>query len=298
MRRAAVTRARPGAMCAWVWTCRRRHRGRGPTGSRGLLRLVRAGLLEVVVHRAARRLRVARADGLVDAAVRLGRVVQVAVGGALGGLAPPFVVEGRHHLDQRGDDRVPGGGCDGAVKIDVVPQEPLRVFHRREQARHLLGHCRHLLRGRAVSREPGCADLEDAPRFVHVLAREAVQGGEETQRLAAQHRGPIRDVGPRSVPRSYDAHGSQRAESRANGRTAHADLHREIALGGETIPGTQFAANDQPAHVRDHLLGTAFDGFVLHASWHAVPVVSDIGRGRPGGTPTSAAHHPDLTSTT
>ena len=46
---------------------------------RRLLRLVPARLEQVIVHRAPRRVGVARADGLVDAAVHLGGVAEVAL---------------------------------------------------------------------------------------------------------------------------------------------------------------------------------------------------------------------------
>ena len=50
-----------------------------------------------------------------------------------------------------------------------------------------------LLAGGALGGEPGGADLEHAPRLVHLVEREAVQGGEELQRPLAELRRPLDD---------------------------------------------------------------------------------------------------------
>ena len=113
-----ATAARPSRSGA-----RRRGAASAASVSAGLLRLVVGGLEQVLVHGLARRVGVARADRLVDPPVRLGGVAQVALDGALRGLAPPLVVQRRHHLDQRRDDRIARRRRDAAVEVDVVDQE-------------------------------------------------------------------------------------------------------------------------------------------------------------------------------
>ena len=131
-------------------------------------------------------------------------------------------------------------------------------LHRRKQARDFFGERRELLGRRALGRQTGGADFEDAPRLVHLFAREPVQRREKAERLAAERRRAFGDVGARSVARLDDAHRRERAQAGAHGRTAHADLEREVALGRQTIAGPERSALDEPAHVRDDLFGAAF----------------------------------------
>src|SRR5262249_27095812 len=134
--------------------------------------LIRARLHEMVVHRAARAVRVARANQLVDAPVRVGGVAQVAVGRLLERQLAPFVVERGHHLQGRRQDRIARGRRDAAMEVDVVKQEGLPIVHRREQPRDFVGERRELIRRRALRRHAGCADLQQPPRFVHVVDAE------------------------------------------------------------------------------------------------------------------------------
>ncbi|OLB61959.1 MAG: hypothetical protein AUI11_07465 [Acidobacteria bacterium 13_2_20CM_2_66_4] len=152
------------------------------------------------------------------------------------------------------------------MEIDIVDEEPLRLLHHREQARDFVGHRRELFGRRALGGEAGGADLEHAARLVHVLAREAVKRREEAQRLGRERGRPVRDVGARSLPRSHDAHRGEGVESGADRRPADANLHGEVALGGQPVAGAQRAAVDEAAHVREHLFRAPFErshrGFV------------------------------------
>ena len=93
---------------------------------RRFLRLVRARLYQVLVHRDSCSLRVVRPDGLIDPPVRFRGVAQIARERAFGRSPPPLVVKSGYHLDQRGNDRIPRRRRDGAMEVDVVHQEDLR----------------------------------------------------------------------------------------------------------------------------------------------------------------------------
>ena len=92
-----------------------------------------------------------------------------------------------------------------AVEPDVVDQERLRVVERREHARDFLGDGRDLLVGGTLGRERRHADFERAARLEHLVAREAVQRRQKTQRLAAERRGTVGDEGAGAVPRLQHA---------------------------------------------------------------------------------------------
>ena len=121
-----------------------------------------------------------------------------------------------------------------------------------------LGERGDLLGGGALGREPGGADLEDAARLVHLVAREAVERGEETQRIGVERRRAVGNVGARAVPRSHDAHGRERPQPGANRRPADANLRGEIAFGRQAIAGLERAALDELADVGHDLSGPAF----------------------------------------
>ena len=146
-------------------------------------------------------------------------------------------------------------------KSDVVHQERLRVVHRRKQVGDLLGHRGDSFRRRALRRHPGRADLEQLPRLVHLVPREAVERREESERGASELRRARRNIGAGAVPGDDDAHGRQRAKPRANRRPAHADLHRQITFGRQPASWLQFSADDERADVGDHLIGGAFARF-------------------------------------
>ena len=145
-----------------------------------------------------RRLGIAGPDGLVDPPVRFRRVAVVALAGARRGVAAPLVIQRRHHLDQRRHDRIARRRRDAAMEVDVVHQEHARILERGEQAGDLVGQRRELIGRRAFGRETGRADLEDAARLVHLLAREAVQRRLEAERFGAERRRAVGDVGARS----------------------------------------------------------------------------------------------------
>ena len=76
------------------------------------------------------------------------------------------------------------------MEVDVVHQEHSRILQRREQAGDLVCQRRGLLRCRALRREASRSDLEDSPCLVHLVAGEAVQRRQETQRFRTQPGGP------------------------------------------------------------------------------------------------------------
>jgi hypothetical protein len=153
----------------------------------------------------------------------------------------------------------------------IVHEEAERILHGREQARDLLRQRRQLIGRRPLGRQARGADLENPARFVHLLAGEAVQRGEEAQRLAAERRRPVGDVRPRSVARLNDAHRGERAKPGPHRRPAHADTGGKIALGRQAVARPERAALDQRADVRHDLLGAAFAGRV--ACGHESPCV-------------------------
>ena len=130
----------------------------------------------------------------------------------------------------------------------------------------LLGQRREVLRGGALGREARRFHLEDAARLVHLVAGEAVERGEEAQRLRAERRRAVGNVGAGPVPRLDDAHRGQRMETGADRRPAHADLEREVAFGRQAIAGAQAAAIDQVADESDHLFGAALDAPAFRVS--------------------------------
>ena len=118
------------------------------------------------------RVDVARANRLIDLAVRIGGVAQVAIDGAFGrsrGAARSTAAATISTSD--GDDRVARRRGDAAVEVDVVDQEHLPLGERREQAGDLVGQRRQLIGRRALGRQAGGADLENAPRLVDVVDR-------------------------------------------------------------------------------------------------------------------------------
>jgi len=85
------------------------------------------------------------------------------------------------------------------------------------------------------------ADLEHPARLVDLVARQAVQCGEEPERLAAERWRAVGDVGARAVPRLHDPHGRQRPQACADGGAADAELDREIPLSGKPVARPQLA---------------------------------------------------------
>ena len=106
--------------------------------------------------------------------------------------------------------------------------------------------------------EAGGADFENPPRLVHLLVREVVERRQQAERLAAERRRAVGNVGAGAVPRLHAAHRGERVQTHAHRRTADADLRGEIALGRQPIARPQRLALDQAADVRHDLLGAAF----------------------------------------
>ena len=198
------------------------------------------------------------ADGVEDPLVHARRVFQVPEAGARDHPSPPVVIQLRHHLDQRRDDRVARRRGDRPMEVDVVHEEAVSIGQRREHSPHLDADGLDLRRRGPLGGQARGADLEDAPRLVHLLAREPVQRGEKAQRLAAERRRPVGNIRAGPAPRLDDADGRQGFEPGTHGRPAHADVHGQLALGRQPIAGTQRAALDPRANVAHDLVGARF----------------------------------------
>ena len=141
-------------------------------------------------------------------------------------------------------------------------QERLRVVERREHAGDLFRDGGDVLVVRPLGGKTRDADLERAPRLEHLVAREAVKRGEETQRLAAERRRAVGDEGAGAMPGLEDANRGERTQTGANAWPADTQLDGQLALGGQTIAGAQFAPLDQAAHMLHHdFCGDAVGGF-------------------------------------
>jgi hypothetical protein len=104
----------------------------------------------------------------------------------------------------------------------------------------------------AFGGKAGDADFEDAARFEHFVARKSVQRGEETERLAAEHRRTAADEGAGAVTRLDDTHRGQRAKAGTHAGAADPNLHGKLAFGWKTVAWFELALVDQAADVRDH----------------------------------------------
>jgi hypothetical protein len=162
------------------------------------------------------------------------------------------------------------------VEIDVVDEEHLRIVERCEETGHLVRQRGHLIEAGPFGGEAGGPHLEDAAGLVHFLPREAVQRGEEAQRLGDQRRRAVRNIGARAVPRSDDTHGGEGAQPGADRGTAHADVRCKVALGRQAVSPAQFPALDQRADMGHHLFGAPLGVLVAAADATAVR----RGRGR------------------
>ena len=223
-----------------------------PIGTCGVA-LERRRDAQVLAHRRLRRVAVVVAQRLVDRAVHLGRLAQVADGADVG--LALFVEHRRDHLDQRGQDRVVRGVGDGAVERDVVDEEGERLVERGEHPGHLLGDGREVLAGGALGGEAHGADLQHAARLEHLFLGEPVQRRHEAERPGRQRRRPVGDERAGAVARLHDAHRRQRLQPGPDRRTADADLDGELALGRQAIPGPELALLDERPDVRDDVLG-------------------------------------------
>ena len=148
------------------------------------------------------------------------------------------------------------GGRRGhrAVKANVVDQEGLRVVEGREHSRDLFGHRGQMVTGDPLGGETRRADLEHAPRLEHLVAGEAVKGGQEAQGLGAEPGRTPGHEGPGAVARLHHAHAGECLEAGPDGRTAHPDIVGELALRGELAPGLEPSLLDEHGHVAHDVL--------------------------------------------
>ena len=229
--------------------------------------LERLGFLraqQVVVHERFRATAVSRANRLVDPPVQLRRLPPIVR--SIGSRPTPLVKEGRHHVDDRRENRVAGRRRDGAMKADVVNEKGLWIVNGREAFRDLLGDRRQVFGTGTIGGETGHSDLEHPARFEHFLGTESVQRSEEPERLGSERRRTIRDEGARTVAGLEHAHRCKRPQPRTQTRAAHAELLREPALGGKALPRPEPAPFDQSAQVRQHLLGSQRLGWTTTVS--------------------------------
>ena len=150
---------------------------RGRRSADGLLGLVLTRLGEVVGHRLARGRGIVRANRAVDPPVRFGGVAQVAVGRAFRRHAPLLVVE-RRRPSRRATATIgfPDAAATAAVEIDVVHEKALRIVERREEAGRRHRRASRADRAwRVRPRAPAAPTSRMPARFVHLLAREAVE---------------------------------------------------------------------------------------------------------------------------
>ena len=95
----------------------------------------------------------------------------------------------------------------------------------------------------ALRGQAGGADFEHPAGLEHLVAREAVQGGQEAERARAEPRRAAGDEGARALPRLGDAHGRQRVQPGAHRGTADAELLGQVPLRGQTVAGAERAAS-------------------------------------------------------
>ena len=221
-----------------------------PRASSSCLRPVRA--LEVIAHGAPGALRVARADGEVDRPVLVGRFLQV-VRAADRLLALLAELLG-HHVDQRREDGIPAGRRDGAVELDVVAEERLRILQRGEHAGRFLADRDEVVGGGVLGGHPRDRHLQHEAGLEHLVAREAVQRRLEPQRVGAEHRGPAGDERAGTRADLDDPHHGERSQTGAQARAAHAQLARQLTLGREAVAGPQFAPVEHSPNVRHDML--------------------------------------------
>jgi len=221
----------------------------------------------VAGHLGARAFGIAVADGLVDAAMHLRRLLEVVR--ALDGHAALFVNERRDHLDEGEENGIAARRSDGAMEADVVDEERLRITQRGKHPGHLLGHRGEAIGEPVLGGEADGADFEDAAGFEDLVAGEAVQRGEEAQRPRAEAGRTAGDEGAGALAGFGDAHRREGVQSSPDGRSAHAELLRELALGGETIARTETPLFDEDGDVSDDGLFSGLDLQRLFLAGHA-----------------------------
>jgi hypothetical protein len=214
----------------------------------------------MLVHRAAGAVDVPRSDRKVDAAMHVSRVAEVAVGCALGRLTPLFIEHARDHVDERCDDRIARRRCDDTMEVDVVDEKDLRRVERAKQTVDFLGEGGNLVRRGALCSERRRFALENAARFVHLAVRDAMEGGQKTERFASERRRSGRYERAGAMPRLHHSDCRKGAQPGAHGWTADPDVERQVALGGQPVSGLERTTLDQRADVRHHLLGAVFRG--------------------------------------
>ena len=130
-----------------------------------------------------------------------------------------------------------------------MPQERLRVRHRREHAGDGIGHGEAVFGRRATGRQPRGHHLEGRAPLEHVLGREVVQRREQPERLAVEHRRPVLDEGPRAAAGTEHAYGLEGLERGTDTGPADAEFGGHFALGGQAVPRPEVALLNQPVQV-------------------------------------------------
>ena len=189
------------------WECRRLRSpppGPGPVGPGGGARLISgAGPLGV-----------ARPDRTVDPPVLRGRLPDV--GGPLHGEPPGLVDELGHRVDEGGEHGLSDGRRNRAVELHVVhagmPGDRPSLANMLATSSAI---ARHLVAGGVLRGQAGRPHLQHPSGLEHLVAREAVQGGQEAERRLAQARRTVGDERARALARADHAHGLEGAQAGA-----------------------------------------------------------------------------------
>ena len=204
-------------------------------------------------HFGACALRIVIANRLVDPPMHFGRLFEIVC--AFDGPAALLVDQRGNHFDEREKDWISGRAGNRTMKSNVVDEIGLRLTQIREHPRHFLCHRREGVGESPFRSKTGGADFENLARFENLLAREAVQSREKTERSGAEARRAGGDEGAGALTRLGHAHGGEGVKPCTNSRPANAQLERELALGGEPVAGPQLTALDQRRNVPHDVVG-------------------------------------------
>ena len=146
-----------------------------------------------------------------------------------------------------------------------MDQVLLGILERGVHAGELFSHRSHVIASCSLRRESGHRHLDRAACFEHLGGREAVQSGHQPKRTAVEGGRPvvIDNEGARPLPGLQHPVCSQRADARAQRRTAYTEKLREVPFGRQPVTTLQLSTVDQFAEVQHDFLrtGAALVGF-------------------------------------
>src|SRR5438128_7891406 len=99
------------------------------------------------------------------------------------------------------------------MKADVVYEKRLRLAEVRKHPRHFLGHRRKAIGEAALRRHAGRADFQNSASFKDLLAGEAMQGRQKTERTCAEPWRAGGDERASALSRFDHSHRCQRMQS-------------------------------------------------------------------------------------